>query len=109
MDRKQLILEAKEMYPELFGEMQEEIQETIKELVQPIEGGDKAHTTHEKIVAELEQDLRQAQATETRLRGLLKRCWLFIDICGIDVEYTISKLDPTLLDELAAELENENE
>ena len=73
MNRKQLILEAKEMYPELFGEMQEEIQETIKELVQPIEGGDKAHTTHEKIAAKLEQDLKQAEALAAKRKELLMR------------------------------------
>ena len=58
-NRKQVIRQAKEMYPEKFAEMEEGLQETLKELVQPIEGEDKAHTTHEKIVAELEAESNQ--------------------------------------------------
>ncbi len=70
-NRKQLIRQAKEMYPELFAEMQEGLQESLKELVQPNEGEDKAHTTHEKIVAEMQAELdRQAKAISAAIDKL---------------------------------------
>ena len=80
MDKKDLILLAKEVHPERFSQMQEEIQETIKELVQPIEGGDKAHTTHEKIAAKLEQDLTQAEALAAKRKELLEEVKQLLDV-----------------------------
>ncbi len=49
-----------------------------------MENKDRAHTTHEKIMNELEQDLKQAQATADRRRELLKNLeYVVMDEGGI--------------------------
>ena len=44
-----------------------------------MESKDKAHTTHEKIVAKLEQDLKQAEATATSRLELLEEVRQLLD------------------------------
>ena len=77
MDKKDLILLAKEVYPELFGQAEKEIEEQIKQLMEPISqdnAGD-APDRWTKLVDRVEK----AEILDADRLKLLRRCFSFLE------------------------------
>ncbi|KKL20627.1 hypothetical protein LCGC14_2453610 [marine sediment metagenome] len=76
-NKKDQILLAKKIHPELFDEMSEEMQKQIKQLWEPISQDDAGDAPDRW--SKLTDRLEKAEALATDRLKLLRRCYLFLE------------------------------
>ncbi len=109
MNRKELELLAKEVYPERFEERLKETQEQIKQLKEPI-SQDKVTGDAPDRWSELTDRVEKAEALATDRLELLRRCkgWLenYLDYLDTDIPLLgePNNTVASLIDELTKEL-----
>jgi len=108
MDKKDLILLAKEVYPELFNQTQKEIQEQIKQLMEPISYDESDRNPRMENEMERTDITNDAPDRWSKLQDKSNDRLKLLKHAYLELQRLDHVADKVLIEEIGCELANED-